>query len=112
MEVAQWRAENLAKCVTCKDIYAMREPSQEPPCGDCRPAMHESNEDAFLIFGLVQNQFIMGPSGPVDINHLAVWEAIDRLHVQNGPKVFLKVLDLSRWTIERINEKQDRSPSK
>ena len=74
--------------------------------------MHEANEDALRIFSMVQSQFIMGPSGPVDINHLAVWEAIDRLHIQNGPGVFMKVLDLSRWMIGRINEKQDRSLSK
>jgi hypothetical protein len=49
----------------------------------------------------------MGPGGPVDINHLAVWEAIDRHRVEDALGTFRKILTLSRWMIGRINEKRE-----
>jgi len=69
--------------------------------------MLDENEDAITLYSIVQNQWIMGQGGPVDINHLAVWEAIDRYRVSNGPATFRKILALSRWMLERINEKRE-----
>ena len=94
----------LPRCATCKELYAGRSPAEDPPCEDCRPAILEDNKDAFLIYSFVQNQYIVGPSGPVDINHLAIWEAIDRFSIKDGPNVFKKVVHLSRWVIERMNK--------
>jgi len=84
-----------------------RDPQEEPPCETCKPEISEDNKEAFFIYSLVQNQFIMGPAGPVDVNQLAVWEAIDRFKVRNGQDVFKKVLHLSRWMIGRLAEKNE-----
>jgi len=67
----------------------------------------EENEAALTLYSIVQNQWIMGGGGPVDINHLAVWEAIDRYRVKDAPGTFRKILVLSRWMIDRINEKRE-----
>ena len=77
-------------------------PPEEPPCDTCRPKVYEGNESALRVFSIVQNQFIMGPGGPVDINQLAVWEAIDRFGIPNAVSVFNRVMVLSRWMVSRI----------
>jgi len=69
--------------------------------------MLDENEDAITLYSIVQNQWIMGPGGPVDINHLAVWEAIDRHPVGDAMDTFKKILTLSRWMLKRINEKRE-----
>jgi hypothetical protein len=73
----------------------------------CRPALFDENEDAITLYSIVQNQWIMGSGGPVDINHIAVWEAIDRHPVRDGLETFKKILALSRWMLGRINEKRE-----
>jgi hypothetical protein len=69
--------------------------------------MLDENEDAITLYSIVQNQWIMGAGGPVDINHLAVWEAIDRHQVRDARDTFKKILALSRWMLGRINEKRE-----
>jgi hypothetical protein len=64
--------------------------------------VHEANEDALMVYYLVQNQYIMGMGGPVDINHLAVWEAIDRHKVRDAKGTFRKVLALAHRQIGKI----------
>jgi len=69
--------------------------------------MLDENEDAITLYSIVQNQWIMGSGGPVDINHLAVWEAIDRHPVVDTLETFKKILALSRWMLGRIIEKRE-----
>jgi len=52
------------------------------------------NEDALSIFFLTQGQYVMGPNGPIDINHLAVWAAIDAYGVRDRTGCFERVLNL------------------
>jgi len=67
----------------------------------------EENEEAISLYSFVQNQWIMGPVGPIDINHVAVWEAIDRYIIKDKIGTFKKILILSQWMIGRINNKKD-----
>jgi hypothetical protein len=108
IEVAQWRVDQQPNCATCKSINAGMEPPQDPPCETCRPVTLEENEEAISLYSVVQNQWIMGPGGPVDINHVAVWEAIDRCGAQDGSRTFRKILALSKWMLARINEKNNK----
>jgi len=94
--------EQQPNCAACKILHGNKTPPQEPPCETCRPDVLAENTDALTIFSLVQGQWIMGPGGPVDINHLAVWEAIDRYGVKEKTATFGKVVTLSRWMLERI----------
>ena len=93
-------------------VYGNKVPPEEPPCDTCCPKVWEGNESALRVFSIVQNQFIMGPGGPVDINQLAVWEAIDRFGFTDTVKVFGKVISLSRWLIGRIGEQMEEARSK
>jgi hypothetical protein len=80
----------------------------EPPCDTCRPITMPENEAAIMLYSIVQNQWIMGPGGPVDINHLPVWEVIDRHRISDPTGTFRKIIVLSRWMLDRINDQ--RSP--
>jgi hypothetical protein len=63
------------------------------------------NEDALNIFFVVQTQFIIGMSGPVDINHMAIHAAMDIYGVRDRRDCFEKVRRLARWWIGKIGEK-------
>ena len=85
-------------------MYAGRTPSEKPPCRTCRVDPLDDNWDAIRIFFVVKHQFIMGFSGPVDLNHLAIDAAMRRRGIE-GQGVFNKVLILGHWWIERIRNK-------
>jgi hypothetical protein len=76
----------------------------EAACVSCRVLPVEENEDALNIFLLTKSQFIMGFGGPVDINHLAIWKAMEHYPggIRSQWKCFKKVLRLSNWWLERI----------
>ena len=54
---------------------------------------------------MVRHQVVMGYERIIDINHLAIWELIDRYHIPDSVKVFERVLMLSRHWINRLNNK-------
>ena len=64
----------------------------------------EANAAAVKIFFDVRHQVIMGGSGPIDLNHLAIEAAMRREGVE-GKACFDKVCVLGRWWINRIREK-------
>jgi hypothetical protein len=90
-------------------MYGERNPPEEPPCEDCRVDLQKENEDAVRIFFMTQSQFIMGPNGPVDINHLAVHAAMELYEIKNRRDCFKKVIRLARWSIDRINSRDGAS---
>jgi len=67
----------------------------------------EENEDAIRIFFLTQYQVIMGPRGPVDINHLAVHAAMELYGIRYMRRCFEGVLKLARWWLENIKDGND-----
>lgn len=67
----------------------------------------KENHDAVRVFFLTQNQLIMGPSGPVDINQLAVHAAIELYGIQDRQGCFEKVMRLSRWHLDRMMERSE-----
>ena len=70
-------------------------------CPRCLPFLLEENEDAALIYMLTQGQLIFGPKGPVDINQLAVHEAMKLYRIENKKDCFEKVLRLAGHFIEK-----------
>lgn len=95
----------LTKCDQCQQMYAERNPPGDPPCEKCRVEFREENRDAINIFYVVRNQLIMGFSGPVEINHQAIHEAMRLYKIRNRRECFEKVLTLSRWWIGEMREK-------
>jgi hypothetical protein len=69
---------------------------QEPDCGSCIPDVLPENREAVQLFHLVNGQRIMAFGGTVDINHLAVWEAIDRYGAEDPLKTFEKIALMAR----------------
>ena len=62
----------------------------------------EENFDAMKVWSLVQGQrIIAGMNGiTVDINHIAIWEIIDRYEIDNPIICFEKVLRIARETFQ------------
>jgi hypothetical protein len=79
---------------------------EAPPCDDCRVVLDPENVDAMRVMGIVKRQYIMGFYGPIDINHGAVWEAIDRYGVKDPIHVFERVIRCSNRLIADMAEKQ------
>lgn len=80
-------------------MYGNRNPPETPPCDNCRVDILPENSDALKIYMITRNQYIMSFSGPVDINQLAVWEAIDRFNVKKPVEVFERVIRCARLMI-------------
>ena len=66
----------------------------------------EENIDALRIFYMIQYQLVMGFNGPVDVNHIAIHEAIKLYEIRNPRECFSKVLKLTRWWIDRIRARE------
>ena len=60
----------------------------EPPCETCRVDLLEENEDAAKIYNIVRGQVIATSEQIIDLNHLALWEAIDRYKVKEPIRCF------------------------
>jgi len=96
----------LTKCDQCRGTYAERNPPEEPPCEICYVELWSENEEAIRIFTVVRNQFIMGPTSAIDINHLAIYGAMDLYKVKNRRQCFEKVLRLANWWLEQLRKKE------
>jgi hypothetical protein len=74
--------------------YAERTPP-EPPCESCRVELVSENEDAGRIFMMVRGQCLSRFNGKYDVaadlNHLAVWAAIDAYGVRDRTGCFERV---------------------
>lgn len=93
------------RCDECRLLYSEKTPPEDPPCEECWVDTNPANIDALRIFNIVQNQFIMGMNGPVDINHLAIYSAMELYKIENRQKCFGKVLQLASRRINNINKK-------
>ena len=94
----------LLKCDQCRQIYAERRPPGAPPCESCRVDLLEENQDASVIFSLVRNQMILGPNGPIDLNHLAIHADMELYQIKNRRQCFEKVIRLW-WDLRRVENK-------
>lgn len=96
-----------SKCPGCREIYGMRTPPEDPPCNEKCPerVLLPENEEAARIYMMTRGQVISIGDTVIDINHLALWAAIDRVGV-NDPlrcfemvtKVFYHMLNVEHRT--------------
>ena len=89
----------------------MRQAGKEPKnCAVCLPPLRDENTDAVKIYLLTRNQLIFAGMGEaVEINHLAVHAALDRLKIPNDGECFEKVLRLSAHMLDRSSDKNTSS---
>ncbi len=71
------------------------ESSDDPPCPTCMPELLSENEEIVFAYQVVRSQYIMGFSGPVSINQMAIWKIIDEYKIIDRIRAFESVLNLS-----------------
>jgi len=96
--------EYAPDCKGCMSMYGNRVPPETPPCESCRVELMPENHEAFNIYLTTRSQYIMGYSGPVAINQLAIWELIDRLKVKDPVNVFNRVVRCGQVFLARQME--------
>ncbi len=70
------------------------------------PPLMPENEDAELVYLMVQDQYIMAPmGGPVAINQVAIHDAIRLYDVADPVDCFERVVATCRTEISKINDK-------
>ena len=103
-------------CEVCKEFFKKRE--IKPICGGFKcgkgkvePLLVE-NEDAIFILGKVLNQAIyVGMNGvPVDLNHVAIEQALERYRIEDKEDCFDKVL-IAWHHIAKINQANYKAKS-
>lgn len=104
----EWQHENssqLYRCEGCRDIYARRDPPQEPPCETCRVDLDPENHVVARIYSAVKGQVItVGEANiPVDLNHLAVWKMIEKYKVKDETECFERVMGLFYHVLSQRN---------
>ena len=83
----------------CKKLKGERWTDEN--CAACLPSLMEENADAARIYLLCRNQVIMSMNGPIDINHLAIHEAMRLYKTKDRQTCFEKVIALSNHFIEK-----------
>jgi len=71
------------------------------------PPLLPANQPAYTVYSLCSTQLIMGMSGPVDLNHQAIWEVIDRFELPNPQNTFLKTVVFGRAVIAAQNKQRE-----
>ena len=74
---------------------------------ECIPPLWPENEEAFLLYKEVAGQWIMGPMGPVAINHQALYWAMERLNIRSQ-EVFDRVNQVFQMVRKTLTEKIER----
>ena len=74
-------------CPACK-VYGNASKLGEEACEQCRVILMPENEDAARIYQLTNSQVIVGGEQIIALNHVAIWQAIDRYKVREPVKVF------------------------
>ena len=85
-----WHSERASKCEDCVKLFKKRKPPENPPCEEkCgRIALAEENSDALMIYYLTRGQVVSVSEQVIDINHIALWENIDRYGVKKPVRCF------------------------
>jgi len=84
----------VTACDRCRETWERSK--KEPPCETCRVDLLEENEDAARIYRMIRGQVITRHNGKydtiMDLNHLALWAAIDGYGIKDRTGCFEKVL--------------------
>ena len=70
------------------------------------PDIDPENIDAEQIYMAVQDQYIMGPAGPVGISQEAIHKAMDLYGIEFRVDCFEKVVNLTRHLINKMYDER------
>ena len=81
-------------CDQCR--RANRRFGREPPCDECLPDLMPENATPFQIYGIVCNQVILSPNGPIDLDIKALDVAMGWYDVKDRKLMGEYVLNIFR----------------
>lgn len=93
-------------CEVCEHFADKNERPTE--CDKCLPELMPENEEVWKIYTVISNQLIMGPAGPIDINQLAIYEAMKLYEVKSKRNCLERVTRLARHMIDVIVRESKR----
>ena len=64
------------------------------------------NEEAYQVFTMVKDNYIMGSDGPISVNNLAIEHAMELLGIEDKRDVFFRVKNVSQKMITRTHQKR------
>lgn len=93
-------------CERCRKLHALYR--TKPDCEVCIPSLLPQNIEVVKVWSLIHDQLIVGGAGTViALNHLAVWEVIDRYEINNPVECFEKILKIFYNSKERADLKAE-----
>jgi hypothetical protein len=80
----------------------------EPPCYDCKVTLLEENADAARMYQLSRGQVITMFNGEIDkvidINHVALWQNIERYKARDPMRCFELVTKVFHYFLSKERE--------
>jgi len=90
-------------CPACR-VYGDAAKKGEEACVKCRVILLPENEDAAKIYLLCRGQIVSVGENIYDINHVALWQAIDRYKVRDPVRVFELVTKVFHFFLGKERE--------
>lgn len=90
----------------------MRNPPEEPPCNTCRVELLEENAEAAKIYLTVQGQVRTVGDTVIDLDHVALWQAIDRYEVKKPLRVFELINRTFHYFLSKNHDEMDIKENK
>lgn len=82
----------ITACEQCIQMWAERSERDghqyETPCETCRVTLMDENAEPAKIYGMIRGQVRTVGDHVIDVDHVAVWEAIDRYKVKEPVRCF------------------------
>lgn len=97
----------LTACDRCREVYGGRTPPEEPPCDTCRVELMEENDEPARIYLISRGQVITSMGQTIDINHVALWENIDRYKIKEPVRCFELVNNVFHHFLKIMNSETE-----
>lgn len=107
MDWVEWASTNAPNCPTCRVTTKDGLPWTESRCDTCRVDLMADNRDAAHIYMACRHQVVTAGMGEViDINHLPVWQMIDRMQVRDPLRCFELIIKTFHHYLRQSREKE------
>lgn len=101
MDWAVWARDKAPTCPSCRGVYGLKNPPEEPPCETCRVELLDENRDAAKIYQITRGQVVAVGEHVIDIDQAALWQAIDHYGIPDPVRCFELVNTAFHHTLKK-----------